>query len=148
VGKLSWWWFSHYLISYLVYRIKLWSNQKQQNSSLKLNVCICYQRNKPYKKMIVHLSHLRYLCSQTPSSQQQLNNKRQKPNKKELSRRRKKALVVVSGVRTSQKNTSWAIVACPVDVFWLKEKKLSSGCQLQLTARWQPGDSFTARRNQ
>ena len=86
---------------------KLWSKQKQQNSSLKLNMYICYQKNKNYKKMMVYLSHLRYLSSQTQSSQQLNNNKRQKQNKKDLSRRRKKALLVDGGVgSSSQKNTS------------------------------------------
>ena len=95
---------------------------------------ICYQKNMDYNKMMVHLSHLRYLRSQTPSSQQLTNNKRQKPNKKGLSRRSKKPLVVIiGGVESSQKNTSWAIVACPVDIFEaidLKEKKSCSSCSL------------------
>ena len=50
--------------------------------------------------MIVHLSHLRYLTSQTPSE-----HKRQKANKKELSRR-----LLLRKIRSEL----LCIVACPV----------------------------------
>lgn len=54
--------------------------------------------------MIVHLSHLRYLTSQTPSE-----HKRQKANKKELSRRL--LLLVLTKIRSE---LLLCIVACPV----------------------------------